>query len=93
MECPIFGLLFLVFLYFGYRDDFSRDKKGLKKTILGVLLIGSIYLILGQIELEIPIWISLSILIIFVLINVFLEIKSENSLNPNLGKDNLHALQ
>jgi|GEM_PF-2707625 len=75
MEFPIFGLLFLVFLYFGYRDDFGRDKKGFKKTILGVLFIGSIYLILGQIDLEMPIWIWLSILIIFVLINIFSEDK------------------
>jgi hypothetical protein len=71
MELPIFGLLFLVFLYFGYRDDFSRDKKAFIKTVLGVLLIGSIYLILGKIDLEMPIWIWLSILIIFVLINIF----------------------
>jgi hypothetical protein len=71
MEFPIFGLFFLVFLYFGYRDDFSRDKKAFIKTVLGVLLIGSIYLILGKIDLEMPIWNWLSILIIFVLINIF----------------------
>ena len=49
----ILGFCFLVFLYFGYRDDSQRDRKKFVTTILGVLMIGGLHVILFQIELEI----------------------------------------
>ena len=81
----VLGFCFIMFLYFGYRDDFRRDQKKLITTVLGVLIIGSIHVILSQIELEIPLWISLSVLIFFVLMNIFFSnsniVEKEN--NPD----------
>ena len=65
----ILGICFI--LFFGYRNDFRRDQKKFITTVLGVVIIGSIHVVLSQIELEIPLWISLSILIFFVLMNIF----------------------
>ena len=36
MNGIILSIIFLVFLYFGYRDDFQRDKKKFIYTVLGV---------------------------------------------------------
>lgn len=66
----ILGFCFIVFLYFGYRDDFRRDKKRFINTILGVFGLGIMHLIFVQIDIDIPLWISLSILIFFILMNV-----------------------
>ncbi|MFK7774610.1 MAG: hypothetical protein AB8F94_20895 [Saprospiraceae bacterium] len=67
----VLSFCFLMFLYFGYRDDFRRDQKKNITTVFGVLMIGSIYMILSQIELKLPLWILLSILLFFVLTNIF----------------------
>ena len=67
----ILGFCFLAFMYFGYRDDIKRDKKEFINTILGVLIIGCMYVILGQINLKMPNSIWLFILIIFISINHF----------------------
>lgn len=81
----VLGFCFMMFLYFGYRDDFRRDQKKFITTILGVLIIGSIHVILSQIEIKIPLWISLSFLIFFVLMNMFFPKSNivENENNPD----------
>ena len=66
----VLGICFILLLYFGYRDDFRRDQKKFINTVLSILIIGSIHVILTQIELEVPLWISLSFLIFFVLMNL-----------------------
>lgn len=78
----VLSFCFCVFLYFGYRDDFRRDQKKFVTTILGVLIIGSIHVILSQVELGIPLWISLSITIFFVLMSIFFP-NSNNLENEN----------
>lgn len=78
----VLSFCFCVFLYFGYRDDFRRDQKKFVTTVLGVLIIGSIHVILSQVELGIPLWISLSITIFFVLMSIFFP-NSNNLENEN----------
>lgn len=36
MSGIVLSILFLLFLYFGYRDDYRRDKKKFIYTVLGV---------------------------------------------------------
>lgn len=33
----ILSIVFFIFLYFGYKDDYKRDKRGFKGTIVGVI--------------------------------------------------------
>ena len=32
------GIILILFFYFGYRDDFKRNPKEFKRTIIGVLV-------------------------------------------------------
>ena len=40
------GIILILFFYFGYRDDFKRNPKEFKRTIIGVL-VGIISLAFG----------------------------------------------
>jgi amino acid transporter len=46
----VFALIFIAYLYFGYKDDYKRDNISFKMTvfgILGMLLIGSFIFYIG----------------------------------------------
>ncbi len=82
----VLGICFILLLYFGYRDDFRRDQKKFVNTVLSIFIIGSIHVILTQIELEVPLWISLSFLIFFVLMNLLFP--NSNTVENENNTDN-----
>jgi hypothetical protein len=51
----LFFIIFMAFLYFGYRDDYRRDKNGFKRIILGILGSTIILLISFYVKKEITI--------------------------------------
>ncbi|MEL6655322.1 MAG: hypothetical protein AAFY48_16195 [Bacteroidota bacterium] len=48
MEHLLLVIAILLFLYFGYRDDFKRDKKGFVFTVIGVLAFGAAFILLNS---------------------------------------------
>ena len=80
----VLSFCFLLFLYFGYRNDFRRGPKEFISTVLGVFIIGSIFVILKSIELDLPMWIKVSILIGFLLLKILVpNSKEENILDAD----------
>ena len=47
-------ILFLAFFYFGYRDDFRRNKKEFVGTVIGVIIFGIVcYFLISNSPVEI----------------------------------------